>query len=195
MLKVGTPDDILLFEDLLNQQTIYMGCHISNEYRNELLQKIRNLLESSKFRLLFSLDSNGVVQSVGTQTIIDEYKCWVFGNLFVRPGFASFLTNKNGIDEITENFIVEAENLGYYSYLFVMQAGKNWKNRTIRMRNQIDILSRYDYYDLAYVEANQKPKRERFWSTMGRRTWEVDLVIRTGLLKNEYRNPTLLVTE
>jgi hypothetical protein len=74
-----------------------------------------------------------------------------------------------------------------------MVAGKNWKNRTLDMRNQIENLRRYDYYDEVLIPAGTLPEIARYKEMMAKKTWNSDLVVRMGLLKNEYRNTELLI--
>lgn len=196
MIKVATENDIPVIIELMKSQKRFMGDPMTPERIQKYCDHFVLISKNTSIdqQIVFYIDETGQIISSARQILLTNInKAWIYSGLLVRPNLNTFDTSKNGVDEITKYFIERAESKGFYTYSFLMVAGKDWKNRTIDMRNRVEVLHRYEYFDEAYIPANFKPVEQKFWFAMGNEVWSSNLVYRTGMLRNEYRDPALLI--
>lgn len=112
---------------------------------------------------------------------------WHFAGLILHPKHSYFNVNTNGVKEILTFCITHAESQGLYQYDFVHRIGIKYKNQYIKVREEVDICKRYEYYDVEILPANQRWKNRTVSSLYGDQIRPVDFILRTGLLKQEYR--------
>jgi len=115
---------------------------------------------------------------------------WISGGIHVYPKRSYFNCKTNGVEHLMTHCVKHAESLGYYCYEWHQTVGKRYDNRFERMRNQIDILKRYDHYDVGIIPAN-KESTFKIYSTnspMIRKIKKNDILIKSAQLKNEFRN-------
>lgn len=165
---------------------------ISNFMQN-LETRFNNTLETySKIVLVFDNEEN--IKCVNIAYFFKQIKSWRQGLILCRPNNLYFNAIQNGIADASSTLISHAENIGYYSYDFIVANPKN-NTRWNKMRQQIPLINnRYEFYDEAVIPANTMPTHPRYQSMMGRRTWNVDLLYRIGYLKNQFRNYDFLTT-
>jgi len=158
----------------------------------EEINNVLNLIENTdhqfiKFDYFIALRERTVI-SAQTRILRKYHNSWYITGLKIRPGFSYFNCNTNGIKEIMTACVEEAETMGYYSYNFMSQVGQKNLARFRKMQSQIDILHRYNYYTEHYVPANTLPTLQWYSAILRNRTWDFDSVIRSGYLREEYRD-------
>lgn len=116
------------------------------------------------------------------------HNSWYIVGMKIRPGFNVFDCRTNGIRELMTTAVEEAERIGYYSYNFMAKAGTAYLSRFHKMQGQIEALRGYDYYTELYIPANSVPAGAWYQAILDNRTWNFDCIIRTGMLRDEYRN-------
>lgn len=151
-------------------------------------------VEHAKNKIVLVFDHEENIKCVSIAMFWNMIKSWRQGIILCRPSSLYFNAVENGISEASTMLISYAENMGYYSYDFIVANPKN-DHRWNRMRAQIPIINnRYDFFDEAIIPANTMPSHSRYRQMMRNRTWNVDLLYRIGYLKNEYRKKDLLIS-
>lgn len=144
-------------------------------------------------KLALVFDEAEEIKCISLATFWTTIKSWRQGLIICKPENTFFDAVENGIAD-SSNMIVEyAESIGYYTYDFIIANPRN-SLRWHRMREQIPLIrDRYNFYDDAIIPANTLPRHPRFQEMMRFRSWNIDLLYRIGHLKNEFRNPELLI--
>lgn len=121
---------------------------------------------------------------------------WISGGIHIYPKKNYFNCKTNGVELLMTHCVKYAESLGYFSYEWHQTVGKKYSNRFERMRDQIDILKRYDHYDIGIIPASKESRFKIYSSTspMIRKIKESDILIKSAELKNEFRKiPNLAI--
>jgi hypothetical protein len=121
---------------------------------------------------------------------------WISGGIHVYPKNNYFNCKTNGIELLMTHCVEYAESLGYFCYEWHQTVGKKYHNRFKRMRDQIDILKRYEHYDIGIIPASKESTFKIYSSKspMIRKIKEFDILIKSAELKNEFRKiPSLAI--
>lgn len=125
----------------------------------------------------------------GMAAITRKYhNSWYITGMRLRPGFNVFDCRTNGVRELMTVAVEGAERIGYYSYNFMTKAGKAHLSRFHKMQSQIEVLGAYEYFTELYVPANTLPDKAWYRAILYGRSWDFDCIVRTGMLKEEYRD-------
>lgn len=125
----------------------------------------------------------------GMAAVFRKYhNSWYVAGMKIRPGFNVFDCRANGVRELMTTAVEEAERIHYYSYDFMSRVGKNHLSRFHSMQSQIEVLAHYEYFTEIYVPANTLPEKAWYRAILDQHTWDFDCIIRTGMLKEEFRD-------
>jgi hypothetical protein len=174
---------------------------LCEEYNRDTIPKkkdmeyFKNVIEcddslSSPFagkKIIVFYNEQGQLQVLFEMFFRDVTPSWAIVGFIVRPGRSYFNCSTNGHKEVLTFCLNYAESRGYYMYEWTQRKGVKYDNTYNRMRSQIPILERYDYYDIGFIPANCKSVFASYFRITGLEVKSYDQLVRCGVLKNEYR--------
>ena len=161
-----------------------MGIHKHASYDEAFLQKLPNYFDNPSRYILGSFLDNTLVSYL---CVIQwsSHPYWTFLGAKSRPfiGGSLFQPINNGLSVLTSKIIKHEIKRGRSAFWYLTSARQN---RGYRNNWRLSVHELRDFLFISRtIRAGYEPKDQFIWDLMGKRVWNEDLVVRTGVLKGK----------
>lgn len=186
--RLLTIDDLEQYSQLL--QRTYFGKEIkTSDTEDRYMSLLKFSGEDSPVKVYGSF-IDGELTSSAAIHLWDKMKCYTLIYMMTHPKFSNQLFTKtfetSGLKAAMNGAIADAESKEYWQLYWVTQI-RNYKLRKDTWFQQNEMLAnRYNWYLEAVIPANSVPECPLHASLIHDSPRSVDLVIKTGRLKQEF---------
>jgi hypothetical protein len=149
----------------------------------EIENAIKLSLENENERVIGYFDE-GILVSYLVQVMSKRISSWHLAVLGTRST-ESWNYKKNGLEYCWANAMQYAESKNIYRLYWSMPTV--WARTQYRTINTSDVWPRYDIYIESHIPAGVLPIYDEYKISYGKKLKTHDVVIKQGLLKNEFR--------
>ncbi len=192
LLRQLSLEDIPAIEDLLKHQARLFQMQkkegMNKQYIDSLKHRLANDTEHTSLRIYGVFFDHTLVAVAGGFFGI-KMPLWTLAYMHSRKeGHLNYReTTGRIIDKLIE--LAESKNIYRFDYATGLRSiltydPHNFPSRLIKLS---DKAKRYRFYTDAVIPKNTKPQYEYHWFLMSQQTHEIDMIIRVGELKDEYK--------
>lgn len=191
IVKFASEDDLPQIVEMLqickahNRDTIPSKKDI--EYFKKVINDSNAISPLGMHKVIVYYDDQNQMQVIFEMFLRNFTTSWFIAGFIVKPGFSYFNCKTNGYGDVLTFCLNYAESKGYYLYEWSQRQGAKYKNTYNRMKSQIPALERYNHYETGYIPPNTRSAYLTFDHIAGLEPKPYGQLVRSGVLKNEYR--------
>ena len=186
-------EDLPQIQDLLNDQHRLFRRPKKEGSNERYFSAIRyRLSQPPEHFVLYGLFMNGVLMSIAAGLFGRKMPIWTLCYMHARQSDNNLYCQTTG--QVVDAVIEEAESRGIYRFDYITalrQINYIPEKHYSRLSRFSEKAKRYEYFTEALIPKNTRPAYEYQWWMLGEREPEMDMVIRTAELREEYRTEML----
>lgn len=190
MIRRLSSKELPLIADLLENQTNLFKLPKKPQTNEQYLSAINyRLLEESQHTIIYGAFLGNRLMAMAGGLFGKKTPVWTLSYVHTRKEGVHNFRKTTG--KVIDALIEYAENKGIFRFEFVCALRQiltyNPQESSSRLTRISERSKRYNYYTEAHVAKNAKPEFEYHWLLLGQQLQEMDMLIRVGELKEEFR--------
>lgn len=189
-IKKLSVEDLPAIEDLLENQDSLFHMPKRNDTNAQFLSAIHyRFTQIPNSLVIYGMFQNETLLTMAGGIFGTNMPIWTLCYLHNRKdGSRHYLTT---LGKLIDAVVLYAEEKGFYRFDFAAAIRNIMTYDPECLSSRLTRISamtkRYDFYNDAVIKKNEKPEFEHHWLLLGQRLQNVDMLIRTAELKQEYR--------
>lgn len=182
------PSDTNVVCEIIGSHRKLMRETKSEEFAPLMVSHYRKILQRNEHSLYGAWKDDCLYSFIGA-TFWPLRPAWNIHSLHVNPkiGLRHWNVKENGLKAALDHLFDRAEKAGLYQYYSCQSLSMYRLYQKFWARMYPEIYARYEFFNEAIIPAGERAQYEYHNLLMGSRLFSEPAVIRTGLLRDEYR--------